>query len=433
MERGHVAVDLDGVGLIAEAVRTGQPVLVHDVLSHPQYLLVEELPDTRSELAVPVRFEDRVIGVLDVQSDRPHAYDQADIALVQALASQAGVAIENARSFQEREQRITELAIMDEIGRALSSALELEELLDVVHRQVSRVFDTANFFIASYEAEVDEWVAIFHLERGERQPVTRHKVGVGLTGYIIRNRKPVLLRDLEACAAFHQEQGIPFLLDPSRSWLGVPLLAADKMVGVMAVQSYEEEGLYGERELVLFTTIAAQAAVAIENARLYSRVQEQLEELREASETQVRLLEQVRLMSTPVIPLHDRILLLPLIGVLDSARTSLLTERLLEAVRQQRARVVLLDITGVPLVDTAVAQALLQSADATRLLGAEVVLVGVRSEVAQTLVTLGLNMEGLVTRANLQAGIEYALDRVGREIVARKEPELEPAGRPPSR
>jgi rsbT co-antagonist protein RsbR len=97
---------------------------------------------------------------------------------------------------------------------------------------------------------------------------------------------------------------------------------------------------------------------------------------------------------------------------------------MLQAVRETRALVILLDITGVPVVDTAVAQALIQCASAARLLGAEVVLVGVRSEVAQTLVTLELGMEVLVTKSNLQAGIAYALGRVGLRIVPEGAPPL---------
>jgi rsbT co-antagonist protein RsbR len=180
------------------------------------------------------------------------------------------------------------------------------------------------------------------------------------------------------------------------------LIAADRLVGVMAIQSYKEENLYSQGDLALFSTIASQATVAIENAQLYTQMREQVWEL-----------------STPVLPVHDHVLVLPLIGVVDTERARRFTERLLLTVKQTRAQVVLLDITGVPMVDIAVAQALLQAAEATQLLGAEVALVGVRSEVAQTLVTSNVNMERLVTKANLQAGIEYALSRLGQQVTRR--------------
>ena len=149
------------------------------------------------------------------------------------------------------------------------------------------------------------------------------------------------------------------------------------------------------------------------NARLYAQVQEQLTDLRRAHEAQARLLEMVREMGTPLVPVHERILVLPLIGPVDSDRARQFTERMLKAVRQRRAQAGLVDKTGVPLVDTAVAQALLRAAEAVRLLGAEMACVGVRSEVAQALVTLGVDMSALAGRGTLQSGFEYALGRLG--------------------
>jgi anti-anti-sigma factor len=305
---------------------------------------------------------------------------------------------------KEHERRVTELSILNEISRALSSALALDELAETVLEQVSRVFDATNFYIAAYQEGSDEWEILLEVDRGERIPPQRYKLGAGTTGHIIRTRQPVVLRTYEESVAFDREQGIELVGDQCRSWMGVPLIARDKLVGVMAVQSYEQEHLYGESDLALFSTIAAQTAIAIENARLYTRLQEQVHEL-----------------STPVIPVHDRILVLPLIGTVDGRRAQLITARLLEAVQAQRARVVLVDITGVPLVDTKVAQSLLQAAHATRLVGAEFVLVGVRAEVAQTLVTLGLSMGQIVTKNNLRSGIEYALSLMGLQITSEGE------------
>lgn len=116
-------------------------------------------------------------------------------------------------------------------------------------------------------------------------------------------------------------------------------------------------------------------------------------------------------LSTPVIPLTDTIMVMPLIGALDSRRAQQVLETLLEGVAAQRANVVILDITGVPVVDTQVANALLRAAQAVKLLGAQIILTGIRPEVAQTLVGLGVDMAGITTLGTLQSGIMLAMGR----------------------
>jgi rsbT co-antagonist protein RsbR len=114
-------------------------------------------------------------------------------------------------------------------------------------------------------------------------------------------------------------------------------------------------------------------------------------------------------LSTPLIPLNDNILVMPLVGAIDSRRAQQILETLLVGMAERQARVTILDITGVPVIDTQVAAALLRAAQAARLLGAQVVLTGIRPEVAQTLVGLGVDFGSVVTRSTLQRGIAYAL------------------------
>jgi rsbT co-antagonist protein RsbR len=121
-------------------------------------------------------------------------------------------------------------------------------------------------------------------------------------------------------------------------------------------------------------------------------------------------------LSTPIIPMYEGILVLPIVGSIDSRRAGQIMEGLLEGISAHTADVVILDITGVPVIDTGVANYLLQSARAARLLGSTVVLVGIGAEIAQTVVQLGIDLTGIVTRANLQSGIEFALAAQGLAI-----------------
>ncbi|WP_164689393.1 STAS domain-containing protein [Herpetosiphon llansteffanensis] len=120
---------------------------------------------------------------------------------------------------------------------------------------------------------------------------------------------------------------------------------------------------------------------------------------------------QIAEISTPIIPLSQGVLVVPLIGTLGEQRASRITEALLNRISEEQASTVLIDVTGVPVVDTQVAHHLIQSAQAAKLVGAEVLLVGIRPEMAQTLVQLGVNLQGVRTQGTLQAGVEYAFER----------------------
>ena len=118
--------------------------------------------------------------------------------------------------------------------------------------------------------------------------------------------------------------------------------------------------------------------------------------------------DSIRELSTPVLPVRERLLILPIIGVLDSERARQLTEQLLGGIRTHRAKVVVIDITGVPDVDEAVANHLVQTVDASRLMGASVIITGLSPEIAQTLVTIGVDLSKMDTIGDLQGGLEEA-------------------------
>jgi anti-anti-sigma regulatory factor len=185
---------------------------------------------------------------------------------------------------------------------------------------------------------------------------------------------------------FEEPQSRP---DGTTSWLRtskIPLLDdAGQIVGIL--------GMYED--------ITAHKQVEVERARLQEDV---------IRAQQAALAE----LSMPLIPISDTVVVLPLIGTVDSRRAQQVMETLLTGVATSRAQVAILDITGVVVVDTQVANALIGAAQAVKLLGAHVVLTGIRPEVAQTLVGLGVDLSGIVTRSTLQSGIAFATERYGK-------------------
>lgn len=159
--------------------------------------------------------------------------------------------------------------------------------------------------------------------------------------------------------------------------------------------------------------------VVTKRIRERQELEESREQLRATVEEQERLIQAIREMSTPVVPIYDEIIVLPLVGSIDSRRSAQIMEALLSGIQHYAAEIAIIDITGVSVVDTSVANHLIQTTRAASLLGAHCVLVGISAEVAQAMVHLGVDLSTVVTRSNLQAGIEYALDRLGKQITAR--------------
>ncbi len=157
-----------------------------------------------------------------------------------------------------------------------------------------------------------------------------------------------------------------------------------------------------------------QLSISAEFGKVLEQTREELHDKSEQLDAQRRT---IRELGTPILPVHAGVLVMPLVGIIDSNRATQVMETLLEAISAHQADIVILDITGVPLVDTSVANYILQAARATRLIGARVVLVGIGAEIAQTMVHLGVDLSDIMTLANLQEGLQYAFEQRGYEIL----------------
>ncbi len=284
-----------GQGLTSYLISTGEPILLtHGTTEFlREHDLTLERDPAKSWLGVPMIAEDRAIGAIAVQSfDQENAFDEGHLNLLATVAGQAAIAFQNVSLFEERQRRINELSVLNEMGQTISSSLELKDLLETIHQQVNRIFDTTNFYIATYQEGQEEWTLAFAQEHGEREPVARYSVKAGLTGYILRTREPILLRSLDEVVAFHEKYGIGQVGERARSWMGVPLVAADRIVGVMAIQDYTRDRVYDEQDLALFSTLAAGTAAAVRNAQLYRQIVDFSNELEDRVEARTRDLEQ---------------------------------------------------------------------------------------------------------------------------------------------
>lgn len=185
---------------------------------------------------------------------------------------------------------------------------------------------------------------------------------------------------------------------------------------------YEDEGWRVRKDGTQFWANVVLTALRGEDGTLlgFGKITRDLTERRQAEERIQQQTKEILELSTPVMQVWQGVVAAPLIGSLDSARTQLFMERLLNRIVETNSPVALVDITGVPTVDTKTAQHLIETIGAVRLLGAQVVLTGVRPAIAQTLVHLGIDLSGIVTRSSLSAGLQVALDVLELEVVSKK-------------
>ncbi|MBN2379037.1 GAF domain-containing protein [candidate division WOR-3 bacterium] len=274
-----------GKGMTEYVISTGKPQLFQkDSAQEATSRGVEHIGKSSSSwLGVPMKIRNEVIGVMTVQSFDPEiTYTERDMELMQLVANQAAQAVENARSYSDLEHSLTELSVFSEVGRALGATLNLDELIEVIYTQTSRVMDTQSFYIALHNEE-DNTVEfpLFKASDGQRISLPPRKFGKGLTEYVIGSRKSLLLKEnvVEEARKIGVEIKLVGNEAVPQSWLGIPMIFHDKVVGVIGVQNTKEANIYDESHQRLLEAISNQAAGAVVNARSYAQIERRLTEL----------------------------------------------------------------------------------------------------------------------------------------------------------
>jgi sigma-B regulation protein RsbU (phosphoserine phosphatase) len=253
-----------GHGLVGTAVAEGKPILVNDVHADPRY--VEAVPGSNAELVVPLRRKGRVIGALNLLSDTPGQFTETDEALLRQFGAHVAVAIENARLFEHAREYTRTLETLAEIAREFGAILNLDELLTRIANLARRVIDYRTFGILLINEETGELEMKVAVRYGDSKVnVPRVKLGNGLVGYAALHKVSVNVPDVSADPRYIK------VVDDARSELVIPLMVQDRCIGVFDLESPELDA-FGKSHVEIVTLLASQAAVAIENARLYETI-----------------------------------------------------------------------------------------------------------------------------------------------------------------
>ena len=277
-----------GQGLVGAAVASEQPLLVGDLSADPRYLGF--VPEMASAVVVPLLHKSRPLGALNILSRHRGQFTERDVAILRQFAAHVAVALVNARLFERSRRDADAFETLAEIGREVTSLLDLDQLFSRLAQLTKGVVDYRTFgiLLLNDNGELEMKLAV---QYGEKVTVPRVRLGEGLVGYAALHKEAVLVPDVS------QDPRYIKLVPDVRSELAIPMLLKDRCIGVVDLESPELDA-FSKRDVEILTLLASQAAVAIENARLYEEVRANEERL----EKEVRFAQRVQLALLPAGP-----------------------------------------------------------------------------------------------------------------------------------
>ncbi len=263
---------------VAPAERLSIPAL-DMALTQGETIALTEQASSERLLATPLKLHDQIIGSIGIQeTNGGQGWSPDEIALVEAVSEQVALALENAQHFATTQKSAREMQILNDLAQALTTKLNVEDVLQETYRGAARLLDTTNFYIGLYDAEANHITLPIHVTKSEiDSQITVIPADHGITGYVVESREPVLLKD--NVIEWQKEHNIPVVGETAGSWLGVPMLIGDQVLGVIAVQSFDKAHAYDEHDRDLLTAIASQTAIALQNARLFEETRQRVQEL----------------------------------------------------------------------------------------------------------------------------------------------------------
>ncbi|MGH9562712.1 MAG: SpoIIE family protein phosphatase, partial [Terracidiphilus sp.] len=283
VERTRVPV---GKGVVGQVALTRQAILLNDVSKADYYINAN--PGVCSELAVPLIAKNRLIGVVDIESEQPDFFREQHLNVLTMTASRIAQAIENARLYARVSRQARMLEVLNEIAVELASILDLNPLFEKVGQLLRRLIDYQMFSIMLLDEKGETLITRYAWRFGyAHAPTRRFPISSGLVGAAVREWRPMNVPDVSKDPRY-----IP--LNPeTRSELIVPLFYKGRVIGVLDLE-HTRQGFFNEEHERMLTTLASQIAIAIENARLYQAVRRQESQLERditmAREVQLRLL-----------------------------------------------------------------------------------------------------------------------------------------------
>jgi len=284
VEQGH-KLEIGGDSMIGQCVTIAQARISRLAPEEIHRYANPLLPNTQSEMALPLISRGKVIGAMTIQSTKPDAFSEEDVAVLRTMADQVANALQNANLFDQTQQNARELSILNEMSLTLSRQLDIEEIIQTIYRYTSQLMDTTYFFVALYNPDEDQVSFPLVVENNTFGHIPAMKKRRGLTQHVIDSKEPLLI--YENVEQVIEELGLEEIVvgEPAKSWLGVPLLIGDEVLGVIATQNAARPRMFDTHDQELLVLAARQSAIALQNAQLFAQTQHQLADLSTIQET----------------------------------------------------------------------------------------------------------------------------------------------------
>ena len=268
-KKASIALEVEiGQGLIGESAKLGEQIVCDDVQSDPRYRFIDSLPETKSEVVIPLKIEDRVLGVLDVQSNQKNAFHPNDLLILHALADNIARAVEGARLYNDLRRRADQLTLVSEVSKSVTSTLDLSQLMRDAASLIHEKFGYPH--VSLFTVHPNRRLIVYEAGSGKRsKKLEGFSISLddakGIMPWVARSGKTMLANDVSK-----DERYIHSPLPPknTQSELCVPLIFNENVVGLLDIQS-DKLNAFTEDDQIMFEAVADTMAAAIRNADLY--------------------------------------------------------------------------------------------------------------------------------------------------------------------
>lgn len=267
--KASIALEVEmGQGLIGEAARTGKEIVCDDVKTDSRFRYIDSLPETRSEVVIPLKIEDRILGALDVQSNQPSAFHPIDLLILRALADNVARAVEGAKLYSALSRRANQLTLVSEVSKSVTSTLDLSQLMRDAANLIHDKFGYPH--VSLFTVHPNRRMIMYEAGSGKRSkqlegfsiPLDAEK---GIMPWVARNGQTVLANNVSNDSRYVDS---PLPPKNTRSELCVPLIFNERVVGLLDIQS-DKLNAFTEDDRIMFEAVADTMAAAIRNADLY--------------------------------------------------------------------------------------------------------------------------------------------------------------------
>ena len=268
-KKANVALEVEvGQGLIGEAAKTGNSIVCDNVQKDSRFRFIDSLPETKSEVVIPLKIENRVLGVLDVQSNRLRGFHPNDLLILHALADNVARAVEGARLYSNLHRRADQLTLVSEVSKSVTSTLELSQLMRDAANLIHEKFKYP--YVSLFTVHPTRRLITYEAGSGKRSKQLEGYTislddSMGIMPWVAQNRLTLLANDVTK-----DKRYVPSPLPPknTKSELCVPLIFNEKVVGLLDIQS-DKKNAFTEDDQIMFEAVADTMAAAIRNADLY--------------------------------------------------------------------------------------------------------------------------------------------------------------------